>query len=307
VVLGDVILDWYWWGQASRLSPEAPVPVVSKQRTTVQPGGAGNTAANVAALGAQVSLFGVTGKDTEAAELHAALQAYGIETAGLAADPSRPTTTKTRIIAAHQQVVRVDHEATTPVTTDVMATILPSLARDLELANAVVISDYAKGFLTTDLLKSVLATGKAAFVDPKGADYTRYLGAFLLKPNRLELGLLTGMPVETHPEIMAAGTRLAAIMPGTRILVTEGAEGMTLFVDSQQPEYMAARPRQVFDVTGAGDTVLAAVAMAVTAGASWPQAMLLATEAAGIAIGRMGSVAVGLRDIEAAWGMAQGA
>jgi D-beta-D-heptose 7-phosphate kinase/D-beta-D-heptose 1-phosphate adenosyltransferase len=302
LVLGDVILDWYWWGQASRLSPEAPVPVVRKQRTTLQPGGAGNTAANLAALGARVSLFGVTGRDSHADELKAALKAHGVETGGLIADPSRPTTTKTRVIAAHQQVVRVDEEATGPISEAIVADVLKAVWNEIVNAGAIVISDYAKGFLTHPLLDAVIGearrVGKRVFADPKGSDAARYRGAFLLKPNRLELSLLTGLPADTHAEVLAAGTRLSASMPGTNILVTEGSEGMTLFADSQPPEYLASTPRQVFDVTGAGDTVLAVTAMAVTAGASWNEAMQLAAEAAGIAIGRMGSVAVSLSDLQ---------
>jgi len=302
LVLGDVILDWYWWGQATRLSPEAPVPVVRKQRTTLQPGGAGNTAANLAALGARVSLFGVTGADSHADELKAALIACGVETTGLVADASRPTTTKTRVIAAHQQVVRVDEESTGPISEAISSDVLKAVRNDLGNAGAIVISDYAKGFLTPPLLDAVIGearrAGKRVFADPKGADAARYRGVFLLKPNRLELGLLTGLPTDTHSEVLAAGTRLAASMPGTYILVTEGSEGMTLFSDSQPPEHLAPAPRQVFDVTGAGDTVLAVTAMAVTAGASWSQAMQLAAEAAGIAIGRMGSVAVSLSDLQ---------
>ena len=230
LVLGDVILDWYWWGQASRLSPEAPVPVVRKQRTTLQPGGAGNTAANLAALGARVSLFGVTGKDSHADDLKAALSASGVDAGGLIADPSRPTTTKTRVIAAHQQVVRVDEESTGPIATDVVNVVLKAMKSDIGGADAIVISDYAKGFLTPELLQAVIGVGKPVFADPKGADPSRYKGVFLLKPNRLELGLLTGLPSETHADILAAGSRLAANMPGTHILVTEGSEGMTLFV-----------------------------------------------------------------------------
>ncbi len=198
MVLGDVILDWYWWGQASRLSPEAPVPVVRKQRTTLQPGGAGNTAANLAALGARVSLFGVTGTDSHAEELKAALKACGVDTGGLVDDHSRPTTTKTRVIAAHQQVVRIDEESTEPISAFLADAILASVKQSIGEADAVVISDYAKGFLTPRLLKGVIGeasrTGKRVFADPKGADATRYRGAFLLKPNRLELGLLTGLP-----------------------------------------------------------------------------------------------------------------
>jgi rfaE bifunctional protein kinase chain/domain len=306
LVLGDVILDWYWWGQASRLSPEAPVPVVRKQRTTLQPGGAGNTAANLAALGARVSVFGVTGQDSHADDLRAALSAHSVDTSGLIADQSRPTTTKTRVIAAHQQVVRVDEEATHPISTDIADAVLKAVRENLTNAGAIVISDYAKGFLTPPLLDAVIGEarreGKRVFADPKGADAARYRGVFLLKPNRLELGLLTGLPADTHAEVLAAGSRLAGKMPGTHILVTEGSEGMTLFTESPSgsgpSEHVAPTPRQVFDVTGAGDTVLAVVAMAVTAGASWSQAMQLAAEAAGIAIGRMGSVAVGLGDLQ---------
>jgi rfaE bifunctional protein kinase chain/domain len=297
LVLGDVILDWYWWGQASRLSPEAPVPVVRKQRTTLQPGGAGNTASNLAALGARVSLFGVTGRDSHADELRAALGAQGVDSGGLIADAGRPTTTKTRVIAAHQQVVRIDEESTQPISEAIVADVLKAVKKELGAADAIVISDYAKGFLTPELLQGVIGAGKPVFADPKGADSSRYKGVFLLKPNRLELGLLTGLPAETHAEVLAAGSRLAASMPGTHILVTEGSEGMTLFLDSQPPEHLAPTPRQVFDVTGAGDTVLAVIAMAVTAGASWSQAMRLAAEAAGIAIGQMGSVAVGLESL----------
>ena len=218
------------------------------------------------------------------------------------ADSSRPTTTKTRVIAAHQQIVRVDEEATGLISEAIVADVLKAVWNDLVSAGAIVISDYAKGFLTHPLLDAVIGearrAGKRVFADPKGADPARYRGVFLLKPNRLELGLLTGLPAPaTHEETLAAGSRLAAAMPGTHILVTEGSEGMTLFADSQPSEHLAPTPRQVFDVTGAGDTVLAVVAMAVTVGASWSQAMQLAAEAAGIAIGQMGSVAVSLESL----------
>ncbi len=221
---------------------------------------------------------------------------------GLIADPSRPTTTKTRVIAAHQQIVRVDEETTEPVSEAIVADVLRAMKKDLGDADAVVISDYAKGFLTPELLQGVVTeatrAGKHVFADPKGADAARYRGVFLLKPNRLELGLLTGMPAATHSEVLAAGSRLAAGMPGTHILVTEGSEGMTLFAGSEEPQHLASAPRQVFDVTGAGDTVLAVIAMAVTAGATWIQAMQLASEAAGIAIAQMGSIAVNLHQLK---------
>jgi D-beta-D-heptose 7-phosphate kinase/D-beta-D-heptose 1-phosphate adenosyltransferase len=171
-----------------------------------------------------------------------------------------------------------------------------------------VVSDYAKGFLTPSLLNFVTATaeaaGKRVFVDPKGADYTRYQGCFLMKPNRLELSVLTGLPARNHEETVAAGSRLSSLMPGAVILVTEGADGMTLFAGSRSVEHIYSAPRQVYDVTGAGDTVLATVSLAVSAGASYRDAMELAAEAAAIAISTMGTATVKLDELASALNVA---
>lgn len=302
LVLGDIILDRYWWGDATRLSPEAPVPVVRLERSSLRPGGAGNTAANLAAMGAAVTLFGVAGEDTEALELRAVLEESRVNASGLFTQAGRRTTTKTRIIAGHQQVVRVDAEHTAPISGEMALGAAALVARELEQAQAVVISDYAKGFLAPALLEAVIGSavdaGKSVFVDPKGADYKRYRGATLLKPNRAELALLTTMPVTNHPEAIAAGCRLSHLLAGTRVLVTEGAEGMTLFSGGHRVEHVASKPRQVFDVTGAGDTVLASLSMAVTAGASWAEAMQISTVAAAIAIEQMGAAAVTLEQLK---------
>jgi rfaE bifunctional protein kinase chain/domain len=304
LVLGDVMLDRYWGGETARLSPEAPVPVVQKQRATLNPGGAANTAANLAALGAAVKLFGVTGTDPESAELKSSLAQYGVASDFLLTDASRPTTTKTRIVAMHQQVVRVDEESTAPIPEALAAQAARMVAEHLGEASAVVISDYAKGFVTPSLLASVIGAARQArkpvFVDPKGPDHARYAGCFLLKPNRLELSILTGLPVRNREEVVAAGCRLSAIMPGTQILVTQGREGMTLFSDSEVRETLTPVPRQVYDVTGAGDTVLATMALAIAAGASMRQAIELALEAAAIAVGLMGTAAVTVQQLEAA-------
>jgi rfaE bifunctional protein kinase chain/domain len=302
LALGDVILDRYWWGEASRLSPEAPVPIVRLERSSLRPGGAGNTAANLAALGASVTLFGVVGDDPEALELRLVLEESRVNPSGLLTYAGRRTTTKTRIIAGHQQVVRVDAEHAVPIPGEMALGAATLVARELENAQAVVISDYAKGFLAPALLESVIGSaveaGKPVFIDPKGADYNRYSGATLVKPNRAELALLTTMPVTNHADTLSAGCRLSTLLEGTRVLVTEGAEGMTLFAGGERVEHVASKPRQVFDVTGAGDTVLAAVAMAVTAGASWLEAMQMATAAAAIAIEQMGAAAVTLEQLE---------
>ena len=304
LVAGDVILDRYWWGDASRLSPEAPVPVVLQQRATARPGGAANTAANLAALGAQVELFGVTGADPERAELIAVLEECGVGSAGLLADASRPTTTKTRVIATHQQIVRVDVEETLPVEAAIAGAAAEALVARLPEADAVVVSDYAKGFAIPALLAEVIEAARKAerpvFVDPKGPGFGRYLGASLLKPNRLKLSVLTGLPARNHEETLEAGARLSAAMPGTDIVVTEGADGLTRFSGGEARESVRPAPRQVFDVTGAGDTVLAVLALARSAGAAHCEAMELAAEAAAIAIGLMGTAAVTLAQLEAA-------
>lgn len=302
LVAGDLILDRYWWGSASRLSPEAPVPVVKREKTSVRPGGAANTAVNLAALGASAELFGVAGEDRDAEELRAALSAAGIAHVWVCIDPGRPTTTKTRVMALNQQVVRVDEESVAPLPENMAAEAAARIAARMEGASAIVFSDYAKGFLTPALLRQSIAAARAkgipVFVDPKDRDAARYAGCTLLKPNRHELGLLTGVAVHTREDTLAAAKRLSASMPGTKILVTEGAAGMSLFDGGELRERVEAAPRQVYDVTGAGDTVLATMALAVAAGAEYREAMQLAVTAASVAIGVMGTAAVTARQLQ---------
>jgi D-beta-D-heptose 7-phosphate kinase/D-beta-D-heptose 1-phosphate adenosyltransferase len=287
LVLGDVILDRYWWGDSHRLSPEAPVPVVRKQRTTLRPGGAANTAANLAALGAQVRLCGVTGDDQAGSELRQVLTELGIAQS-LLIDAARPTTSKTRIVAAHQHVVRVDEEDTAPLAAALEAQAIAALGESIPKVDAVVVSDYAKGFLDSGVLAAILRAagerGIPVFVDP----------------NRLELGVLTQRHVRNHAETLEAGRFLATQMPGSAVLVTEGAEGMTVFLPHGREEHVASVPQQVFDVTGAGDTVLATVALALTSGASHRQALELAARAASIAVGVLGTSAVTREELSAA-------
>jgi D-beta-D-heptose 7-phosphate kinase/D-beta-D-heptose 1-phosphate adenosyltransferase len=296
IVAGDLILDRYWWGSASRLSPEAPVPVVNRERTSVRPGGAANTAVNLAALGATAELFGVAGDDRDACDLRGALSAAGVANAWVRSDSQRPTTTKTRVMALNQQIVRVDDESCAPVSRNIAFEAAGEIRQRLAGSSALVFSDYAKGFLVPDLLRDTIAAasenGTPVFIDPKGRDATRYAGCTLLKPNRLELGLLAGMEVHSHEDTIEAGRRLSLNLGGTKILATEGASGMTLFENGDVREQVAAAPRQVYDVTGAGDTVLATMALAVAAGAEYRDAMQLAVAAASIAIGVMGTAAV---------------
>jgi D-beta-D-heptose 7-phosphate kinase/D-beta-D-heptose 1-phosphate adenosyltransferase len=219
------------------------------------------------------------------------------------AQPGRPTTTKTRVIAMHQQIVRVDDEDTGPLSERGSAVLLQAVSERLAGVDALVISDYAKGLLTPELLAAVIIAAQKVrtrvLVDPKGADAARYSGAYMIKPNRLELGLLTGAPVLDHAATDIAGQRLAEVLPGTLVLVTEGADGMSLFGCG---DTIRVRPaaRQVFDVTGAGDTVLATMAMAIASGAAPESAMELASEAAAIAISTLGTTAVTLQELRQA-------
>lgn len=303
LVAGDVMLDRYWWGQAHRLSPEAPVPVVRIERTSLLPGGAANSAANLVSLGARATLVGVIGEDTEGAELGALAERLGIDPSGLVRT-ARPTTTKTRVVAHHQHVVRVDAEDTEPVAAGDGSRVRAAIEARLAECDGVLVSDYAKGVITPELLEPVLAAarerGKPMFVDPKGADWKRYLGCTVLKPNRLELGVLAGRPVRNHEETLETGCDLSRRMPGTRILVTEGGDGMTLFQDGAAVEREVPPKQEVFDVTGAGDTVLAALALAVCAGATYRQAMQVAGAAAALAIRVVGTVAIGREELRAA-------
>ena len=304
LVLGDVILDRYWWGEASRLSPEAPVPIVRKQRSTAKPGGVANTAANLVALGAAVDLIGLVGADSASDELRRVLAESGVGSDLLLRDPNCPTTAKTRIIASNHHITRVDEEETHPISDQQSAEVIALVTGRLNAADAVVISDYAKGFLTPSLLRDVIdlarRAGKPVFVDPKGPDWKRYAGTTYLKPNRLELGALAGMQVRSHEDTVIAAARLLPLLEGSKLLVTEGPEGMTLIAPGTREYHLLPSPRQVYDVTGAGDTVLAAFAIAVSAGAEPAEAMSIAIEAAAIVVGVVGTATVRADDLAAA-------
>ena len=296
LVIGDVILDRYWWGDASRLSPEAPVPILLKRKTTMRPGGAANAAANVSALGSTVNLLGLAGQDQEATQLQEALRQERIGTDLMLFSSDRPTTTKTRIIAGHQHIVRVDEEEIAPLSHQLSTEILRRFQTVVAGVDAVLVSDYSKGLLTADLLKGLIQSARDAgtpvFVDPKGTNAQRYLGASILKPNRLELSILVGRTLHNHAETLIAGRELRDLMPGTSLLVTEAADGMTFFGADGHEHHVPSEVREVFDITGAGDTVLASLSLAIVAGAPIPDAMLIASTAAGIAIASMGAATV---------------
>ena len=296
LVLGDVMLDRYWWGTVDRISPEAPVPVVCKRRSSSAPGGAANAAANIAALGGTAILFSVIGADEAGQQIRQLLQSRQVDCAGLRVDSKRVTTVKTRVVAHGQHVVRIDEEVSTPLADAEVEHLEAKLAEMLPLAKAVLLSDYAKGVLTPALLRRVFdlanQQGVPVLVDPKGNDYYRYAGATIVTPNRSELALATGLPVHGHEDVVKAGQQLLEMLEGTTVLVTEGKDGMTLLLQDRAVHHLPTCARQVFDVTGAGDTVIAAFTLAVAAGADLLAAAWLANQAAGLAVEQVGTVAV---------------
>jgi D-beta-D-heptose 7-phosphate kinase/D-beta-D-heptose 1-phosphate adenosyltransferase len=303
LVLGDVMLDEYVWGEVRRISPEAPVPVVEVRRRSFVPGGAANTAANVAALGGRPVLVSVVGEDAAAATLRQLLAAGGTDPDGLCADPDRPTTTKSRVVAHNQQVARLDVEDRAPLSAALEDALLAAVARHLPRAEACVISDYAKGAVTPrvarELIRLARQAGRPVVVDPKGADYTKYRGATVVKPNLHEAERCAGAEVNGEAALAAAAGRLLGMLSGAALLVTRGAEGMSLFRPGEAPLHVPAVVRQVFDVTGAGDTVTGTLAMGLAAGGSLEAAVRLANRAASIVVGKVGTATVTCDELRA--------
>ncbi len=296
LVFGDVILDRYLWGDINRISPEAPVPVLRYRREAQRAGGAGNVALNVAGLGLGVGLVGLTGNDKGRADLIEALELSSIDAAGIVALDDRPTITKTRIITGHQHVLRVDAEEVGPIDVASGEKLLQNIEDQLSRGiDGIILSDYAKGALSRERCGSVIAKandlGIPTFVDPKGADFSRYRGATVITPNLAELELATGVSARDVDALIAAGRGLIQEHDIDSMVLTRSADGMTL-IAAEVIEHSPAVAREVFDVTGAGDTVIATLAAARTVGLDWADAMHLANLAAGIVVGKVGAVAV---------------
>ncbi|HXQ39890.1 MAG TPA: D-glycero-beta-D-manno-heptose-7-phosphate kinase [Candidatus Udaeobacter sp.] len=301
LVLGDVMLDRYVYGEVERMSPEAPVPVLREKSQRAMPGGAGNVARNVAALGARALLIGLVGDDGPGRELAAMLgEEPGIEPR-LIIDPARHTTLKTRFVVGRQQLLRVDDETPIHAARETAAALLSALQASLPAVDIVLFSDYAKGVLSDDVLARAIAAvhgaGKRLIADPKSRDFTRYAGADLLTPNRQELSAATGVAGDDDEAVVAAARKA---MGGARLgalLTTRGERGMTLVAGDGPALHIASEGREVFDVSGAGDTVIATLAAALAVGAELPQAARLANAAAGIAVGKLGTAVVHPADL----------
>lgn len=304
LVIGDVMLDRYMWGSVSRISPEAPVPVVKMDRTTLAAGGAANVAANVAGLGTTPLLVGLIGDDSESKEFVEVLERTGVSGANLISIADRATTVKTRIIAHSQQIARIDQETDAPLLRDDEAEVIERIRGLMKDANAVIVSDYAKGFLSESLLRSVIdlanESGKQILIDPKGKDYSKYRKASLLTPNRREAADACGLEENTQQMVDIAGKKLLDDLDLESVLITQGEDGMTLFRRGADRHHLDTRARDVYDVTGAGDTVIATLAVAIGSGADLETAAHLANIAAGIVVEQIGTTAIHVDDLKKA-------
>jgi D-beta-D-heptose 7-phosphate kinase/D-beta-D-heptose 1-phosphate adenosyltransferase len=304
VVVGDLMLDRFIWGAVRRISPEAPVPVVEVERESQHLGGAGNVVANVVALGATALPVGVIGDDANAELLEAEFRRAGVDATGVVRDASRPTTTKTRIVAHSQQVVRADREQRHAVEGAAAEAVFAAFEAHLATADAVVVSDYDKGLLAGDLLARVLEAARGRGVpvclDPKVRRFLRYQPVTVVTPNHHEAEAATGLSATTDDELEACGRRIQELLGGPAVLITRGEAGMSLVDSDGSVAHVPTMAQQVYDVTGAGDTVIATLALALATGAPMLDAAVLSNVAAGVVVGKVGTATVSGGELGAA-------
>ena len=293
LVIGDLMVDHYIWGAATRLSPEAPVPIVNVKRESTTLGGAGNVVQNLVSLGAKVMVAGVIGADTFGRQLSEILENEGVKTDAVVTDNSRSTTVKTRVLAGSHQLVRVDREVTDPLSKEIEERLFSTLKLDIDKADIVVLSDYNKGLFSPEVAQRIIRLaaerGKKVLVDPKGLNYQKYKGAYLIKPNRKELAEAAKVEkINNITELRDAAKIIFEQTATTYLVVTLSEEGMAI-VTERGSRLLPVKATEVFDVTGAGDTVIATIAYFVASGFSLEDACELANHAAAIVIRHIGS------------------
>jgi len=301
LVLGDCMVDEYVWGTVSRISPEAPVPVVAVRSESVKLGGAANVAANIAALDGQARIVGVVGGDAPAERLAEELEQAGVKADGLVVDASRPTTIKSRVVAGSQHIVRFDRESDAPLAAPVRAQVLARVREFLPEADVLLVSDYAKGVVSRALLHQVLPLaarrGVPVAVDPKVQHLPLFRGVAVVAPNHHEAAAGARILVRTEADLLRVGQTLLRRLKAGAVLITRGEQGMSLFQTGKPAVHIPTFAREVYDVTGAGDTVMSALALALAARAPMPDAATLANHAAGIVVGKRGTATVSREEL----------
>ena len=304
LVVGDLMVDEYLWGDVDRISPEAPVQVVSVKNENYTLGGSGNVVNNLVELGAKVSVIGVTGTDRHGNLLLKKLNELGVDTAGVVQEPDRPTTRKTRIIAANQHVLRIDRETKRKISAGTFELLAGFIEEKVSSADLILISDYEKGLITSSLLLKLIESAekhnKITIADPKGLNFSKYSGVRLLTPNRKEAALATGTEILDEAALIKAGNKIFDTAIIDNLLITCGKDGMMLFEKNKEPYKISAKARQVYDVSGAGDTVLAVIGLALASGTSLKDSAAIANTAAGIVVGKVGTATVSSKELVSA-------
>ena len=306
LVLGDVMLDEFIWGRVARISPEAPVPVVEVTAQSFHLGGAGNVASNVRALGGAALLAGVVGQDDAGQRVRDALAEAGVDAHLAVPDGGRPTTVKTRIIAHNQQVVRADREQSDDIADALERELLERVRRALPSCRALIVSDYQKGVVTARMMGAVLTLARRrripVLVDPKLRHFAIYRKATVVTPNQREAEQATAIAIRSAADLQRAGRRILDLLECRAAIVTRGEHGMSVFERGRRPLHVPTAAREVFDVTGAGDTVIATLGLALAAGARLAEAARLANVAAGVVVGKLGTATATPQELLAALG-----
>lgn len=301
LVIGDVMMDEYIWGDVSRISPEAPVPVVKVMKETFIPGGAANVVRNINSLGGKVYLVGIIGNDSLGKKLKKTLTKSGVSTRSLIIDRSRPTTRKTRIIAHSQQVVRIDKEKTDSATSPIRKRLMNALERFINRMDIIIVSDYGKGIITPSILKKIFSLAskskKKVVIDPKVGHFRDYRGATILTPNKNEARVALGGVLTEEESIHSIGKKILRELDLEALLITRGAEGMSLFQKDKKVIDIPTVAQEVYDVTGAGDTVTAVLALGLATGADFLSSARIANFAAGIVVREIGAATVSKKEL----------
>ena len=302
LVIGDVMIDEYIWGNVSRISPEAPVPILDMVSESQRLGGSANVINNLHSLGGQPYLCSVIGNDTTGQRLTESLQSIDVKTDTLIVDPTRPTTRKTRLIAHHQQVARLDRESREEIQREYTKQIIDMTAHMLPNIDAIIIEDYGKGVVTGELVREIVTLAmrqsKIVAVDPKTSHFDRYNGVSVITPNHHEAGASLHMTLDNHERLLLAGKQLLEKLQNDYVLITRGEEGMSLFErQSHMVTHVPTMAQEVYDVTGAGDTVIAALTLGLASGGNPADAVLLSNAAAGVVVGKIGTATSNLEEL----------
>jgi D-beta-D-heptose 7-phosphate kinase/D-beta-D-heptose 1-phosphate adenosyltransferase len=304
LVIGDLMIDEYLWGRVDRISPEAPVPVVAVERETHTLGGAGNVINNLTAMGAKVSAIGTAGTGRAGRMILEKLAELSVHTHGIISEPDRPTTVKTRVIASSQQVLRIDREVKRPISRQTLERLVAVMTAMIDQVDLIIISDYDKGLVTPELVRRTVDLarehGVLTLADPKALRFDKYARVSVLTPNQKEAAQAAGMEITCRSDLFAVGRILLETTALDRLVITCGKHGMVLFEPKAAPHVIASKARQVFDVSGAGDTVISLLGLGLASGASFLDSAVVANAGAGIVVGKVGTATPTIAELKAA-------